>query len=370
MNLHQILNLAEKEFIQVWRDKVLVVFLVFGPILQFILLAQTASSGIRHVTIAVVDMDKSKVSRQVIAALDNTPDLDVRYYLEERSSLDRLLDSGTAKLAVLIPPHFAADLSRPGGASLQLLVDGSSYLEGSTALRVAQAAIADFISRGVAGGGLDMGGIELRTMVEYNPGLNVRLHTIPAQFSFIVFQISFLVAALSVARERELGTLEQLQMTPIGQLDLLLGKAVLAAVVGMANFAAVLALSIVYFQVPMRGSLLDLAALTLLFVAANIAMGLIVSVLSGTQQQALLFVFLICVLEVNVSGYLLSVNNMPVALQFLAEFSPLRHYISIVREIMLKGATLDMLWSHAVALLLLAVGSGVVVWGLLKRRAD
>lgn len=368
--LVQALNLAQKEFIQVWRDKVLMVFVVLGPIIQFVLLAQTAGGDITHLPLAVVDQDKSSTSRELVKVLDNTQELDLRFYLDDSDQISRMLDLGQARLGVVIPRRFAANLGGGVPVAVQMLADGSNYLEGSTAIRVAQGALADLVERGALSGGGDPGGIDLRTRVEFNPQLNLKLHTIPAQMSFIVFQISLLVAALSFARERELGTLEQLRITPISQAELLAGKAILALIVGMLDFVVVFAMCLAVFQLPMRGSVGDLLALTLLFVAANVTMGLVVSVLCSSQQQALLLVFLICVLQINVSGYLLSVNNMPVGLQMLAEFSPLRHYLTGVREIMLKGTPLALLVQSAISLLLLAVAAGATAWGLLKRRGD
>jgi ABC-2 type transport system permease protein len=373
--LSQIANLAIKEFLQVRRDRVLMIFLIVGPVLQFLLLAQTTGSGFRHVPMAVLDQDKSSLSRQAIAALANAGDLSLRYDVPSGAALDDLMDRGKVRLGVVFPPRFGAMLRAGETATVQVLADGTSYLEAGTALRVAQGALADFVQRMIAerigppptGSPAGSGAIALQTMVQFNPTLDVRLHSNSAQISFIIFQISLVVAALSIARERELGTLEQLRITPIGQTEMILGKSILAMVVSLLNFGLLFLVGITLFQLPMRGSFLDLLALTLLFLVANVAMGMIISVLCANQQQAILFVFLACVLEVNVSGYLLSVNNMPPALQFVAEFTPLRHYMSVVREIMLKGATLSMLSQNAIALTLQAVVSGAIVWMLLRR---
>jgi ABC-2 type transport system permease protein len=291
------------------------------------------------------------------------------------AALADLMDRGKVRLGVVFPPRFGATLSGGETTAVQVLADGTSYLEAGTALRVTQGVLADFVRKlvsersgpSLAGAPAGMGAIALQTTIQFNPTLNVRLHTNPAQISFILFQISLVVAALSIARERELGTLEQLRITPIGQMEMILGKSALALVVSLLNFGMLMLAGLTVFQLPMRGSMLDLLALTLLFLAANVAMGMIISVLCANQQQALLFVFLACVLEVNVSGYLLSVNNMPPAFQFIAEFTPLRHYMTIVREIMLKGTTLTMLSDHAIALALQAVVSGAIVWALMRR---
>ena len=367
--LAQILNLALKELIQTWRDRVLIVFLVLGPVIQFFLLAQTTGSDILHLPLAVLDEDKSSLSRQLIATLDNTPDLDLRYYPASREELDHLLDRGDARVGIVIPRRFAATLGGAGTTTVQLLADGTSYLEASTAIRVAQGTLAEMVLRGL-GGSAALPGIELRSVVEYNPQLNIRMHTIPAQLSLIVLEISLVVAALSIARERELGTLEQLRMTPIRNAELLLGKGLFAVAVGFVNFLLVLAVSQTVFHLPLRGSLVDLLIVSFLFVAANAAMGLLLSVLSGSQQQALLLVFLICVLQVNVSGYLLSVNNMPQALQVFAEFSPLRHHLTSIREILIKGTPLYLLRQYALTTVGLTLAFGAAAWGLLARQRD
>lgn len=367
--LAQVLNLAQKELIQTIRDRVLVTFLILGPVLQFLLLAQVAGNAILHLSLAVLDEDKSSTSRQIIAALDNTAELDLLWYPASHEELEALLSRGEARIGLIIPPNFAADLSGGRPTSVQVLADGANYLEAATALQASQGAMIDLVSRGI-GTAATPPGVELRTLNEYNPGLNMRLHTLPAQIGLIVLEISLLAGALGIARERELGTLEQIRMTPIGNGELLLGKGLFAVGIGFVNFGLVLAASVWGFALPMRGSYAELIAVSLLFVAANAAMGLLLSVISGSQQQALLLVFLLCVLQVTVSGYLLNVNNMPEAFQAVAEFSPLRHYLTSIREIMIKGTPLESLASHSIAAVALTAGYGAAAWLLLTRQTD
>lgn len=367
--LRQIINLAQKEFLQVRRDRLLLIALIAGPVLQFFLLGQTASRDIHHLPMAVVDQDKSSLSRLLITTLDNTQELELRYYLADPEEMAQLVAEGKARIGVTIPTDFAATIERGQTAIVQVIADGANFLEGSTSIRAAEGAIAAFVERAILSAKTKAtGGIDLRSNVQFNPALNVRLYTIPAQLAFIVFQISLLVAALSFARERELGTLEQLQITPLHRAELILGKAVLSMAVGLVNFLILFLVSVLAFQVPMRGSFGELLFLTLVFLTANVALGMILSIFSANQQQALLLVFLMAVLQVNVSGYLVSVQNMPGALRFAAEFSPMRHYLTIIREVMLKGATLEVLGWHAVALLLLTVAFGLIAWGLLQRH--
>jgi ABC-2 type transport system permease protein len=367
--IRRIAHLARKELIQIQRDRLLMLVLLIGPVLQFYLLGQVSSSDIRLLPMAVVDQDKTSLSRQLATALDNTPELRLTYSLEDRGEMDDLLAEGKVRLGLVIQPDFAATIGRGETASILIVADSSNYIEGSTALRVAQGAVAAFTQRTLLAGrpGLTAG-IQIATNVQFNPGMNVRIYTIPAQLGFVVFQISMLVAALSFARERELGTLEQLHITPLRPTELILGKALTAMLAGLANFAILMLVAVHLFGVPMRGSLLDLVLLTLVFLTANVAAGMVVSLLCRTQQQALLIFFLIAVLQVNLSGYLVSVKDMPPAFQFLAEFTPLRHYLTIIRENMLKGTGLDMLAPHAAALGAQTLGAAAGAWGLLRRR--
>ena len=178
------------------------------------------------------------------------------------------------------------------------------------------------------------------------------------------------MAALGLARERELGTLEQLMVTPLRHFELTVGKGIPAIAIGSVNFAVMWFISLVVFQVPMNGSPLLLAALTLLFITTEVSWGLVISSVSRTQQQAILFVFIQAMVDMTFSGFMVPVKNMPALLQFISRFVPLQHYLSIVRGIMLKGAGLDELWPHVVALILLSLGMGFVALRSMSRRLE
>jgi ABC-2 type transport system permease protein len=177
---------------------------------------------------------------------------------------------------------------------------------------------------------------------------------------FIVYQITLAVAALGLARERELGTLEQLMVTPLRRIELTLGKGIPAVIIGGGNFALMYAISLGLFRIPMNGSPLLLAALTLVFITAVVGLGVTISAVSRSQQQAILFVFIQALVDMTFSGFLVPVKNMPAALQTVSRFVPLQYYLAVVRSIMLKGATLDVLWPQALALVALSLAMGLV----------
>jgi len=377
--LARIRNLIIKEFIHYSRDRLLTVFLLLVPMLQLVLLAQATGRGINHLTTAVLDLDHSSYSRRLIAALDNTEDLDVLYYPANPEELQQLLDLGQADVGVVIPRGFAQVLI--GGSSsrqIQVLVDASNSAVGVTALRAAGRVIGDFIHeqmarraaktglRELSSGSL----IELRTSIHFNPTLNIRHYMIPAQVGFIIYQVTLSVASLGLARERELGTLEQLMVTPLRRWELILGKAIPALVVGTVNFFFVISIARLVFEVPMRGSFALLLALTLPFLAVETSWGVLISTVSRTQQQAILFVFVQAMVDVAFSGYLVPVKNMPALLRTIAQFSPMQHYLVIIRSVMLKGTGIEVLWPRAAILLALSLGVAVIAWLNVSKRLD
>ena len=230
---------------------------------------------------------------------------------------------------------------------------------------------AELLAGRAAAHGLATGSpIDLRTTVRFNPSFNVKFFTIPAQVGFIVYQVTLVVASVGLARERELGTLEQLMVIPLRRFELVVGKAIPALVIGMLNFLSMLAVAVFAFGVPMRGSLPLLCILTLLFVVAEIGYGMFISGVARTQQQAILFVFVLAMVDMTFSGYLVRVKHLPVALQAIAQVVPFRHYLVIIRGVMLKGVGLDVLWTHAAAMLLMGLLVTAVAVRNMSRSLD
>jgi len=372
MTAGRLRNLIRKELIQLGRDWVLTAFIITLPVLQLILLARATGSSITDLGVTVVDRDRSAASRRAVEALSNREELNINRTAGSMAEAERVLDAGEALLAVVIPEDFSEALEG-GRASptIQLVADGSNELVADIALRAAQAALAEFVrdaTTGTAEGSLTL--IDLRTTVRYNPSLDVKLFAVPAQLGFIVYQVTLTVASVGFARERELGTLEQLIVMPLTRLELILGKAAPALLVGLLNFLSMLAVTVWGFGVPMRGSMWLLLGFTFLFVAAEIGYGMSISGIAQTQQQAILLVFVLAMVDMAFSGYLVPVENLPAALQWLAQFVPLRHYLSVIRNVMLRGAGAGVLWQHAAAV----VWTGAVLTGVaarnLNRRLD
>ena len=370
--LLRIANLIHKELIQFGRDRLLMLFIILAPMLQLILLAHNTGQGVRDQPLVIVDLDRSQLSRQLIADLDNTKELQVRFYTEEMAEMRSLLDAGQARLAIIIPAGFARNLSSAfQPQQIQIVADGTGVIAASISMATAAGVVSAFAVDLAEGLGLVAPEfIDFRSNVRFNPTLNARDFTIPAQLGFIIYQVTLAMASLGLARERELGTLEQLMVTPLRRIELAVGKAIPAIAIGMVNFAAMLAISRLLFDVPMNGSVLLLAALTLLFVAAVANWGVALSSISRTQQQAILLVFIQAMVEITLSGYLVPVKNLPPVLQAISRLSPLQHYLTIVRGVMLKGVGWQALWPEAAALATLGVAIGTLALRSVIRRLD
>ena len=363
-------NLIAKELIQFGRDRLLTMFILLIPALQLLLLAQAIERGITQQPVVIVDLDRSYQSRRLIANLDNTEELEVRFHVESPDEMRRLLDEGKARMAVVIPAGFAEGLAGAGASqSIQVIADATNTMAASISMSAASGVAGRFSADLAASQGVVVPEFfDFRTNVRFNPTMNVRSYSIPAQLGFITYQVTLAVAALGLARERELGTLEQLMVTPLRRFELTLGKGIPAIAIGGVNFSVMWLISLVVFRVPMNGSPLLLAALTLLFITAVVSWGLVISSISRTQQQAILFVFIQAMVDMTFSGFMVPVKNMPALLQVISRFVPLRHYLTVVRGIMLKGAGLEELGPHVVALLLLSLGMGFVALRSVARR--
>lgn len=361
----QILNLTWKELIQIRRDRFLVVFLILAPALQLVLLSRNTSRGIIDLPVAVLDLDQSQLSRELTTMLDNTREMQVISYPPDRSALALAMEEGTAQVGIVIPPGFEAAFYRQGlqTAQVQALLDGSNILVGRNGGAVIAGVVTRLALRHMqAAPAVDLGGVRVETSAVFNPAFDYRWFSLPSMLAFITYQVALVVAATGFVREKELGTLEQLVITPVTRFQLIAGKALPAVIVALFNFLLLLAVIHFGYDVPMRGSLSLLVGLAALFVIAVVGQGTVISVLTHTQQQAVLLVFLVAILEVTFSGYLLPVENMPAVMRWLAQGSALQHFMVISRAVILRGATLPMLSPHVAATFIFGLVAYVIAW--------
>jgi ABC-2 type transport system permease protein len=354
-----------KELIELKRDPRLFAIVIVAPIVQLFLLAYAATTDIRDVPVVVADADQSASSRELIRRFAASPSFSLVAVTTQPNDVDRYLERGDAWLAVAIPGGYAEALGSRGTSTVQILADGSDANSAGVSLGYATSLIAAFgqeesARRLAAGGGPapPAGSLEPRVRVWFNPRLQSRDFMIPGIVAMLLLIITTNLSAMGIVRERELGTLEQLNVTPLRRSELIIGKLVPYGLVGIVDVVLVLSAAVLWFQVPLRGSVVLLFVMSLVYLLSTLGLGLFVSTISQTQQQAMMTsVFFFLMPMVLLSGFVFPIENMPAFVQPVTYLLPLRYFLVILRAIFMKGVGLEAWWPSAAALL----GWGVAI---------
>jgi ABC-2 type transport system permease protein len=353
-------QLVRKEFRQLLRDPRARRMLFISPMVQLLIFGYAVNTDVRHAKTMIVDLDQTAESRALVSTLTATGYFDVTARGEEPRDIAQALDHGDVVMGVEIPRGFAADLARGRVAEVQLLVDGSTANTANVALGYANQIITRYaLERGAAvraRSGLGTPGVDFRARAWYNPNLESRVYNVPAVMGNIVLMMSLLLTSLAVVREREIGTLEQLMVSPLTPVELIIGKTLPSAFVALVDMVLVTAISMLWFHIPLRGSFLLLGVSSLFFIFTGLGVGLFISTVSNTQQEAFMSMFLFFLPAMMLSGMMFPVENMPQALRFVTLADPLRHYILIVRGVFLRGAGWEALAPQIITLGAIGVG--------------
>lgn len=333
-----------KEFMHLRRDPASLVIALMLPLIQLIIFGFAINFDVRHIPAAIVDLDNSRESRQYVQQLQATQYIDPVLYSSDIDAAFNSLRDGRAKVAVTIPSGFARTMLAGGNPQVGVMVDGS---DAQVSLRARFAFITPPRS-------LPKGSPDVRTTVLFNPDSRTANYMVPALIAVILQIVTVSLTAFSIVREKEQGTLEQLMVTPVGRLALMIGKLVPYACLGLAELFLVFFLSNVVFGVESHGSLIVLTFMSLPFIVASLALGLLISTLAQTQGQALQFSMLITMPSILLSGYIAPRETMPGALYLLSTAFPATHYMQITRGIMVRGAGFWDLLPPLLALLLIA----------------
>ncbi len=357
--MRRTLAVMNKEFKHILRDVRALVLLTAGAIALLVILAYTFSLDIDHVPTAVVDWDGSRQSRAYINAFANDRFFDIRFRAEHTDHMEQLVDSGQAKLAIVIPVGFGTKLARGETVAVRVVVDGSYPNMASQALSHVAALSQNFTlglwQEALAQRGMDsaplLRPLDIRVRVRYNPDLKTIYGVVPGLMS-IVLAMPALSTALSIAREKETNTIEGLMVTPLSRVQLLTGKITPYILLGLFDVLLFTLIGIVGFGVPLRGGLPDLLLFSGIFLMANLSIGLLVSTLVNTQQAAMTITFILFVVPPwFLSGLFFPVESMPWWLQYVARSLPATHFVTIARGIFLKGVSVKMLWPNGLFLL-------------------
>lgn len=366
-----IYHIIVKEFLQIRRDRRMLALSLMAPILQLVLLGYAATVDIRMIPMVVNDQDRSSRSRELISEFTNSGYFELSGYAESSDDVDRAIADGSAWVALVIPPDFSRRLLARETAPLQIIADGSDANSANIGIGYASQIVARY-SRSITADILERnpqfalpGRVSAETRVWYNPDLKSRNFMVPGVVALVLMIITMTLTSIGIVKEKEIGTLEQLLVTPITPAQLIIGKLLPFVIIAAVDVALVIAVARFWFEVPIRGSLALLFALSGLFVLTTLGLGLFVSTISKTQQQAMMTAqFFIFLPVFFLSGFTFPIENMPEAIQYVTYLLPLRYFITIIRGIFLKGVGIAELWPQALALV--AFGAGILTLSVLR----
>ena len=356
--VHRILHLVRKELIELRQDPRLFGIVIIAPILQLTILGYAATTDVKDVPTVVVDPDRSAASRELIDRFEASDNFVIVGLVGSTTEIDDWLEGGRAWMALSIPAGYGDILARGETAAIQVVADGSDSNSTNVALGYARSLISGYSQEILAKrtGRVPEPPVTAAVRVWFNPDLESRNFMIPGIVALLLLVITTNLSAMAIVREKELGTLEQLNVTPLARSELIAGKLLPYALVGMIDVVLVLIVAIAWFEVPMRGSMVLLFAMCLVYLLTTLGLGLFVSTISSTQQQAMMttiFFFLMPMLYL--SGFIFPIENMPQWIQPLTYLLPLRYFLVILRGLFLKGVGLETFWPAALALF---------VWGV------
>ncbi len=359
-----------KEFIHLRNDWWLPAFMLFGGALELILVGWATSRPIANLPMMVLDRDRSAASRAFIVALENTGTFADAEFVDDEDEIRASMDRGNISIAVMIPPGYG-DQIVSGSVSLSIILNGAESVPAREALRAVEGVAGELGERiTLERLNLDPGEFEgfipsLR--VWFNETLSEALYTTPAEMGLMLEFTVMLFAALSFTRERELGTLEQLLVMPYSTMELILGKAFPVMIIGFCQFLLMLGMVNVFFNVPVRGSLILLLTLAIFYIAVELTKGMVISVIAKTQHQAFLLVLLVGMADFMFTGYAAPVESMPPVIQFVANFIPAHQWLGIMRGILLKASDLTVLWPQVLTLTVIGAMIGIISMRYVRR---
>jgi len=353
-----------KEFIQIFRDPRLLGVVVVIPIVMLLLYGYAINFDVRNLRLAVYDQDASRASRELIATFTGSEYFRIVDYLRDNHQVADALDGNRAQLVLIIPPTYRRDLADGRTAQVQVLINGSDSTTASTGIGYI-AAILQQQSARISLEALAREGVNVTRVVTpvdnrirywYNSELRSTNFLVPGMIAMILMMLAALLTSVTVVRERERGTLEQLVVSPVQPLELMLGKLIPYVVIAFGDVLLILLVGVYVFQVPFRGSPWLVLALSGIFVTAALGIGLLVSTIAPNQQLAMLAAMLVSQMpSVLLSGFMFPISSMPRPIQLITYIIPARHFIKILRGIILKGNGLAQVWEPALGLLILAL---------------
>lgn len=354
--MQRILYLIQKEFRQILREKAFI-GLIFGmPFIQIVILGFAITTDVKNVPITIVDLDHSSMSRSLTEAFSVTESFNYIGLAESEKHAQKLIDAGMVKIAVIIPPNFERDLKNGAQPQVQAVIDGVDGNSAGVALAYVNQIAFKLQREWLGASGMpaakmkDVHLTEIRPRMLYNPSLESVNNIVPGIIAVLLTMITAFLTGMSIVKEKEIGTLEQLMVTPISNSELLLGKIIPFVIVAFLLMNVGILAAGLIFGLWMEGSLLALYVMSLLFILSTLGVGIFASTITKTQQQAMFIVWFFMIFAILLSGFFIPIENMPKGIQIITYLNPLRYFMVVIREIYLKGTEFMYLWKEALAM--------------------
>jgi ABC-2 type transport system permease protein len=373
MSWLRIKELVRKEFIQLMRDRRNRVILVVAPLLQMLVFGYVVNYDIRNIRIALEDQSHSYASRELVSAFEGSGIFHVSHHVTDERQIEQLLLRGDVDMAIKIGPDFDGIIKKGQTAQIQIIADGS--VSNMASMRMAYTtAIIDKFNRDTIwklyAMQMTYAKIDTRIRTWYNPNLDSQYFFVPGIVAFLIMLTSLLLTSIAVIREKEAGTMEQLIVTPLKSYEFIIGKTIPYIIISLVQLSFIIVVAIYWFEIPLAGSIILLFFSSCIFLLSTLGIGLLISSVSVTQQQAMMVTFFLLMPFFMLSGFVFPIANMPTVIQWLTFLNPLRHFLVIIRGIFLKGVGLEVLWPQY---LILTVMGGVVFSAAIarfKKRLD
>lgn len=346
--MERILRLMIKEFIQALRDPRMKALIFVLPVIQLLIFGYAVTTDVDQIRTVIVDQDQSQQSRAFFERFTSSGIFKTIKISRDEKTLTAFLDKGTAVVGIQIKRGFAEDVALGKSPLVQVVIDGTDSNNGTVALNYVQQIASDF-REGPRPDAL----VNVQSRAWYNPDLKSRNYNVPGVIAIILLMTSLLLTAMAIVREREIGTMEQLMVTPLGALEFVLGKSLPFALICFADVVIVTLVGVTWFKIPIRGDFFLLLFGAALYLMSSIGVGLLISTISKTQQEALMSSFFFYFPAVLLSGFMFPISNMPQVAQWITLINPLRYFLVIIRGIFLKGTGIKELWPQFLALALL-----------------
>lgn len=371
--LERILHMLRKEFAQVFRDPRMRMVIFGVPILQCLIFGYAVTMDVRHIHLVVMDRDNTPASRELVAAFLGSDYFDARLWTDDEAGARALVDAAEAGGVLRIEPGYAEGVEAGRSTPVQLIVDGADSNTARFVLNYSQTIAMQF-NRTVqrrqlerqSGGAAAAAGVDLRPRAWFNENLESRNYMVPGIMAVLVMLVTLMLTGMAVVREKEVGTIEQIMVTPIRPIEFILGKCAPFIVIGFVDVLLVTAVGVGWFRIPIQGSFLLLLGGMGLFLMSTLGIGLFISTVSSTQQQAMMTTFLFFFPAMLLSGFIYPIANMPEPVRWITIVNPLRHVLVIIRGIFLKGVGVEVLWPQMLALFL--IGAAVLAIAVSRFR--